>query len=74
MNPTGRRLVADEEAPAPVTILDGLGRVMQVIPAEEFRRIRGVPAPSTPDSWRRRKERVKTREIEQGAAATLATR
>ena len=31
-----------EETIAPVTILDAHGRVMQVIPAEEFRRTRAV--------------------------------
>ena len=74
MNSASRRPIAEEEGPAPVTILDGLGRVMQVIPAEEFRRIHGLPTPPTPDSWRRRKERVKTGAIEQGAAEDVASR
>ena len=67
MNPAGRRLVDDDERAAPVTILDGLGRVIQTIPAEEFRRIHGVAGRPTNDNWRRRRERVKKSEIEEGA-------
>ena len=59
MNSAGRRPVADEESAAPVTILDGLGRVIGVVPAEEFRRIHGVPERPKPDMWRRRRERAK---------------
>ena len=59
MNSAGRRPVADEESAAPVTILDGLGRVIGVVPAEEFRRIHGVPERPKPDVWRRRRERAK---------------
>src|SRR6267378_7281250 len=43
MNP-GMRPVADDEEVAPVTILDGLGRVVRIVPAE------GIP--STPRSSR----------------------
>ncbi len=63
MNPDGLRLAADEEGAAPVTILDGLGRVVRIVPAEEFRRIHGVPGRPTTDNWRRRRERVKPSEI-----------
>ena len=62
MSPAGRRPVVEEESAAPVTILDGLGRVIRVVPAEEFRRIRGVPERPKPDMWRRRRERAKPSE------------
>jgi len=65
MNP-GMRPVADDEDVAPVTILDGLGRVVRIVPAEEFRRLRGVPERPSPDTWRRRRERVKPSENAQG--------
>ena len=71
MNPAGQRLAADEESAAPVTILDGLGRVVRIVPAAEFRRIHGVPERPTTDNWRRRRERVKTSEIEQGAIENI---
>ncbi len=67
MNPAGPRLVGDEEIAAPVTILDGLGRVIRIVPAEEFRRIHGVPERPTPDNWRRRRGRAKPSEIAEGA-------
>jgi hypothetical protein len=51
-----RRRVGDEEDAAPVTILDGLGRVLQIVPAEEFRR---------GDTWRRRRERAKPTAVEE---------
>ena len=62
MSSAGRRPVVEEESAAPVTILDGLGRVIRVVPAEEFRRIRGVPERPKPDMWRRRRERAKPSE------------
>jgi len=62
MSSAGRRPVADEESVAPVTILDGLGRVIGIVPAEEFRRIHGVPERAKPDMWRRRRERPKPSE------------
>ena len=65
MNP-GMRPVADDEEVAPVTILDGLGRVVRIVPAEEFRRLHGVPERPGPDNWRRRRERVKPSENAQG--------
>ena len=62
MSSAGRRPIADEESVAPVTILDGLGRVIGVVPAEEFRRIHGAPERPKPDMWRRRRERPKPSE------------
>jgi hypothetical protein len=54
MKPTKRNVVADEDKAAPVTILDGSGRVIEIIEAKEFRRIHGVPElPSTGVSRRR---------------------
>jgi hypothetical protein len=54
MKPTKRTVVANEDEAAPVTILDGSGRVIEVIEAKEFRRIHGVPElPSTGVSRRR---------------------
>jgi hypothetical protein len=47
-------LPGHEETIAPVTILDAEGRVIQVIPAEEFRRTRAVLTRPTVMSWRRR--------------------
>jgi hypothetical protein len=73
MNP-GQTPVADEEEAAPVTILDGLGRVVRIVPAEEFRRIHGVPERPTPDNWRRRRERVKPSEMAQGATENIVPR
>ena len=74
MNSIGQRIAADEEGVAPVTILDGLGRVVQIIPADEFRRIH--PAPERPPTHNRRRgrERVKASEIEQGAIETVVPR
>ena len=67
MNPAGGRLVGDEENAAPVTILDGLDRVVRIVPAEEFRRIHGVPERPTHDNWRRRRGRAKPSGITEGA-------
>ena len=65
MKPAGRGPVGDEENVAPVTILDGQGHVIRIVPVEEFRRIHGVPEPPTADKWRRRRERAKPSEIEE---------
>jgi hypothetical protein len=62
MSSAGRRPVADEESVAPVTILDGMGRVIGVVPAEEFRRVHGAPERPKPEMWRRRRERAKPSE------------
>jgi hypothetical protein len=59
MTSPGGRPVAEEESASPVTILDGLGRVVRVVTAEEFRRIHGVPEGPKPDMWRRRRARAK---------------
>ena len=67
MKSAGPRSVAEEEGAAPVTILDGLGRVVRVIPAEEFRRIHGAPERPKPDMWRRRRERAKPSENSEDA-------
>lgn len=75
MHPAGRRLVGEEEGAAPVTILDGLGRVIRIVAAEEFRRIHGVPERPAPDHWRRhRRERGKASEIDQGATENAGVR
>jgi hypothetical protein len=47
-------LPAHEETIAPVTILDGEGRVMRVVPAHEFRRAHVTSPPPTLLRWRRR--------------------
>ena len=67
MNSAGRRPVAEEESAAPVTILDGLGRVVRVIQAEEFRRTHGAPERPKADMWRRRRERAKPSENSEDA-------
>jgi hypothetical protein len=64
------RVADDDEDAAPVTILDGLGRVVRVVPAKEFRREHGVSRRPTTDKWRRRRERMKTDELEEGAVET----
>ena len=69
MNPAGRRRGPDEESAAPVTILDGLGRVVRIVPAEEFRRTHGAPGRPTPGPWRLRKERVQTSGVKEGTTA-----
>jgi hypothetical protein len=68
MIPARRKQIADEERAAPVTILDALGRVIRVVPAEEFRRVHGVPAPVSTDTRRRRKESVEMSAIEEAVA------
>jgi hypothetical protein len=64
MSRAGVSVPVREEGPAPVTILDGLGRVIRIVPAEEFRRSHGPVARPTLDNRRRRAERVKTSEVE----------
>ena len=59
MNRSAQRPVVEDEPVAPVTILDGLGRTVRVVPAEEFRRIHGVPERPTVDKLRRSRGRVK---------------
>jgi hypothetical protein len=47
MRAAGVKLSSHDEDPAPVTILDGLGRVIRIVPAQQFRRDHGVPGPPT---------------------------
>jgi hypothetical protein len=47
------RLPSDEEPIAAVTILDGQGRVLRVVPASEFRRAAKGDPHLLPRSWRR---------------------
>jgi hypothetical protein len=61
--------VVEDEAVAPVTILDGLGRTIQIVPAEEFRRIHGIPERPTIDKLRRARGRVKPNPPEPRAEA-----
>ncbi len=57
------RLPGLEDSVGPVTILDGEGRVVRIVPALEFRRSHVVSAQPTTESWRRRKERAKTASV-----------
>ena len=54
------RLPSHEESIAPVTILDGQGSVVRVVPAAEFRRL----APSSLDSSHARVARRERRRAE----------
>jgi hypothetical protein len=47
------RLPSDEEPIAAVTILDGQGRVVRVVPACEFRRTSKGDPELLPRNWRR---------------------
>jgi hypothetical protein len=74
MSPAGVRLPVRDEPAAPVTILDGSGRVLRTVTAQEFRRDHGMPERSTLEAWRRRRGRGKARDIrpeviEQAAAS-----
>ena len=59
MNRPARKPVIEDEAVAPVTILDALGRTVRIVPAEEFRRIHGIPERPTIDRLRRSRGRVR---------------
>ena len=59
MNAESRTPVVDEQTVAPVTILDGAGRVVKIVAAEEFRRTHGSPEPPKLEHLRRRRGRVK---------------
>jgi len=59
MKPADPKLPAEDEGVAPVTILDGLGRVIRILPAGEFRRIHGIPERPTIEKLRRTRGRVK---------------
>jgi hypothetical protein len=54
----------EDEGAAPVTILDGTGRVIRIVPAAEFRRIHGVPERPTIENLRRTRGRARTRPLE----------
>ena len=71
MNWESRTPVADEQTVAPVTILDGSGRVVKIVPADEFRRIHGSPEPPKLEALRRRRGRAKAAAPET-ALATVA--
>lgn len=58
MSAAGVRLPVNDEGAAPVTILDGAGRVVRVVPADEFRKVHGVSGRPTVERWRRRRGRV----------------
>ena len=60
MQPGDRKAFTEEENVAPVTILDGLGRVMQIVAAPEFRKNHSAPERSTLDKRRRRRASGKT--------------
>ena len=49
-----------------MTILDGMGRVIRVVPATEFHRIHGTPERPTIEKLRRARGRVKARPLEAG--------
>jgi hypothetical protein len=72
MSPARVRLPAQEEGAAPVTILDGEGRVLRIVPAEQFRRSKGGREGATTASWHRRRERAKTDETEHGGTGRRA--
>ena len=69
MDPPGVRLAVQAEGAAPVTIPDGQGRVIRIVPAEEFRRSHSSPGP-TATYPRLRRQRAKTSETEQRAAGS----
>jgi hypothetical protein len=58
MNQSNVRLPIHDGDAAPVTILDGLGRVVRVVPADQFRRNRGALAESPIEGGRRRRPRA----------------
>ncbi len=50
------RLPSPDETIAPVTIFDGQGHVVRIVPATEFRR----PEPAAGGHWRQRRRRPST--------------
>jgi hypothetical protein len=73
MDPPGVRLAVQAEGAAPVTIPDGQGRVIRIVPAEEFRRShsRSHSSPGPTATYPRlRRQRAKTSETEQRAAGS----
>jgi len=67
MNPARPKVGADEEAAAPVTILDGMGQVIRTIPASEFRRTHGSAAQPTAVKRRQRRLEGESSEVAQTA-------
>jgi len=57
---------------APITILDGLGQVVRIVSAEEFRRTHGVPELSKTGKWHRKQARVKAPDVEPDALESVA--
>lgn len=62
----------DVESVAPVTILDGTGRVVRTIAAEEFRRIHGVPERPKLEMLRRRKRSQPSKPVQDDTAVDEA--
>ena len=58
----------DVESVAPVTILDGSGRVVRTITADEFRRIHGIPERPKLEMLRRRKRSQPGKPVQDGPA------
>jgi hypothetical protein len=56
-SPTAVRLPSQDESIAPVTILDGQGSVVQVMPAAEFRRLHPLAGDYGHARTARRRER-----------------
>jgi hypothetical protein len=56
MSRPGTSIPLREEGPAPVTVFDGLGRVVRIVTADEFRRSHGSIERPTLTAGRRRGE------------------
>ena len=56
-SPAAVRLPSQEESIAPITILDGQGSVVQVMPAAEFRRLHPLAGDDRHARTTRRRER-----------------
>ena len=54
--PKGASRADDDAGVAPVSILDGEGRLLRILPAEEFRQRYGTPVRTTGPTWRRGRE------------------
>jgi len=71
MKQASRRDVVEDEGAAPVTILDGRGQVVRIIPAAEFRRMHGAPERPKAERWRLRRERRRPTETISDATETI---
>jgi hypothetical protein len=58
------RLPAQDEQAGPVTILDGQGRVLRIVPVDEFRRL--YPVAAEPGRAGRTERRARRREPSAG--------